>query len=113
MLVAGVIIYDLVWALFKPNTIVVTSAYQNNNKLRCFRATRRCKYECRDRVTESCVVNGEYLENNSRLFGMADIAVTIPLFHRQLKITSFKAYPLKYYKNAEVCIGLKISYSYI
>jgi hypothetical protein len=113
MLVAGVITYDLVWALFKPNTIVVTSAYQNNDELRCFRATRRCEYECRDGVTESCVVNGEYLENDGRLLGMADIAVTIPLFHGQSKITSLRAYPLKYHENAEVCIDPEMSCSHI
>jgi hypothetical protein len=113
MLVAGVITHDLVWALFKPNTIVVTSAYQNNDELRCFRVTRRCEYECRDGVTESCVVNGEYLENDGRLLGMADIAVTIPLFHGQSMITSLKAYPLKYHENAEVCISLEMSCSHI
>jgi hypothetical protein len=35
------------------------------------------------------------------------------LFYRQSKITSLEAYPLKYHKNAKVCIDPEMSCSHI
>jgi hypothetical protein len=103
MLKAGTITYDLVWALFKPNTIAFTPTYANKDDPRCFRVDFSYEYESWLTQAKSLVVDGRYLEYDGKAFGLGDHQVQIQAFKGHKKITSLAAYPLKYHKDPEVC----------
>jgi hypothetical protein len=102
MLKAGTITYDLVWALFKPNTVAFTPTYHNKDDPRCFKVST--VYESENWMTgiKSWFVDGKYLEYDGKWFGLGDHQVSIQAFKGHKKITSLAAYPLKYHKNAKV-----------
>lgn len=102
MLKAGTITYDLVWALFKPNTIAFTPTYANKDDPRCFRVDFSYEYESWLTQAKSLVVDGRYLEYDGKSFGLGDHQVQIQAFKGHRKITSLSAYPLKYHKDPEV-----------
>lgn len=102
MLKAGTITYDLVWALFKPNTIAFTPTYSNKDDPRCFRVDFSYEYESWLTQAKSLVVDGKYLEYDGKHFGLGDHQVQIQAFKGHKKITSLAAYPLKYHKDPEV-----------
>lgn len=102
MLKAGTITYDLVWALFKPNTIAFTPTYGNKDDPRCFRVDFSYEYESWLTQAKSLVVDGRYLEYDGKAFGLGDHQVQIQAFKGHKKITSLSAYPLKYHKDCEV-----------
>lgn len=104
MLKAGTITYDLVWALFKPNTIAYTPTYGNKDDPRCFRVDFSYEYESWLTQAKSLVVDGRYLEYDGKSFGLGDHQVQIQAFKGHKKITSLSAYPLKYHKDPEVRI---------
>jgi hypothetical protein len=101
MLKAGTITYDLVWALFKPNTIAFAPTYGNKDDPRCFRVENSYEYESWLTQAKSLVVDGRYLEYDGKSFGLGDHQVQIQAFKGHKKITSLSAYPLKYHKDAE------------
>jgi hypothetical protein len=102
MLKAGTITYDLVWALFKPNTIAFTPTYANKDDPRCFRVDFSYEYESWLTQAKSLVVDGRYLEYDGKTFGLGDHQVQIQAFKGHKKITSLSVYPLKYHKDPEV-----------
>ncbi len=101
MLKAGTITYDLVWALFKPNTIAFSPTYANKSDPRCFRVDFSYEYESWLSGIKSCVVDGSYLEYDGKAFGLGDHQVQIQAFKGHKKITSLAAYPLQYHKDPE------------
>ncbi|KAH7072212.1 hypothetical protein BKA63DRAFT_534997 [Paraphoma chrysanthemicola] len=101
MLKAGTITYDLVWALFKPNTIAFTPTYGNKDDPRCFRVDFSYEYESWLTQAKSLVVDGRYLEYDGKAFGLGDHQVQIQAFKGHKKITSLSAYPLKYHKDPD------------
>ncbi|KAH7385512.1 hypothetical protein DE146DRAFT_621615 [Phaeosphaeria sp. MPI-PUGE-AT-0046c] len=101
MLKAGTITYDLVWALFKPNTIAYTPTYGNKDDPRCFRVDFSYEHESWLTQAKSLVVDGRYLEYDGKSFGLGDHQVQIQAFKGHKKITSLSAYPLKYHKDPE------------
>ncbi|KAL5114861.1 hypothetical protein ACEQ8H_007238 [Pleosporales sp. CAS-2024a] len=101
MLKAGTITYDLVWALFKPNTIAFTPTYANKDDPRCFRVDFSYEYESWLTQAKSLVIDGRYLEYDGKSFGLGDHQVQIEAFKGHKKITSLSAYPLKYHKDPE------------
>lgn len=104
MLKAGTITYDLVWALFKPNTIAFTPTYTNKDDPRCFKVDYTYEYESWMTGQKSWIVEGRYLEYDGKGFGLGDHQVTIQAFKGHKKITQLATYPLKYHKDPEVCI---------
>jgi hypothetical protein len=102
MLKAGTITYDLVWALFKPNTIAFTPTYGNKDDPRCFKVDSSYEYESWLTQAKSLVVDGRYLEYDGKSFGLGDHQVQIQAFKGHKKITSLAAYPLQYHKDPEV-----------
>ncbi|KAH9870865.1 hypothetical protein J1614_006437 [Plenodomus biglobosus] len=101
MLKAGTITYDLVWALFKPNTIAFTPTYTNKDDPRCFKVDFTYEYESWMTGQKSWVIDGRYLEYDGKAFGLGDHQVTVSSFKGHRKITSLSAYPLKYHKDPE------------
>jgi hypothetical protein len=106
MLKAGTITYDLVWALFKPNTIAFTPTYHNKDDPRCFKVDTAYEYESWMTGINSWYIDGKYLEYDGKSFGLGDHQITIQAFKGHKKITSLSAYPLKYHKDPEVSEGL-------
>lgn len=104
MLKAGTITYDLVWALFKPNTIAFTPTYQNKDDPRCFKVDGSYEYESWMTGIKSWYVDGKYLEYDGKTFGLGDHQVAIQAFKGHRKITSLAAYPLAFHKDPEVRI---------
>jgi len=102
MLKAGTITYDLVWALFKPNTIAFTPTYHNKDDPRCFKVETAYEYESWMTGVKSWYVDGKYLEYDGKSFGLGDHQITIQAFKGHKKITSLSAYPLKYHKDPDV-----------
>jgi hypothetical protein len=102
MLKAGVITFDLIWALFKPNTIAVTSTHANKDELRCFRASHECEYGDNEHGVACYLVKGEYLDNDGDRFGMAKLQAGVQQFKGQVKIASLAVYPLEHHKETDV-----------
>ncbi|KXL47273.1 hypothetical protein M433DRAFT_145598 [Acidomyces richmondensis BFW] len=100
LLDAGNITFDLMWALFKPNEIAVTSCYGNWEEPRCFKVEYATKFETMQRGEWYCI-EGKYLEYDGKAFGFGDFEADVDAFKGPRKITSLATYPLKYHKNPE------------
>ncbi|PVI01842.1 hypothetical protein DM02DRAFT_654094 [Periconia macrospinosa] len=100
MLKAGTITYNLVWALFKPNTIIYTPTYGNKDDPRCFKVDY-C-YEEEDWFgNKKWNIEGRYLEYDGKVFGLGDHFVQINSFKGPRRIANIGAYPLSFYKDPE------------
>jgi hypothetical protein len=95
MLKRGVIHCDLVWTLFRPETIAYTSTYQNKNDPRCFRVETV-------RQDDGWVIDGKYLDCYGERFSTRRHQVVIPAFEGCRKISNLTAYPLQYHQDPDV-----------
>ncbi|KAI7503790.1 P-loop containing nucleoside triphosphate hydrolase protein [Hortaea werneckii] len=100
LLAAGNITFDLMWALFKPNEIAVTSCYGTWDEPRCFKVEYATKCQSMQRGEWYCV-EGKYLEYDGKGFGYGDFEVDVDRFKGPRKISSLATYPLKYHRDAE------------
>ncbi|KAE9986895.1 hypothetical protein EG328_004337 [Venturia inaequalis] len=100
LLDAGNITFELLWALFKPNTIAYTSTYGDHDNPRCFKVDRATKEKSFIKG-EWYAIEGRYLEYDGKNFGLGEFEVNIEDFKGSRKITSLSAYPLKYHKDEE------------
>jgi hypothetical protein len=96
----GNITFDLLWALFHPNEVAVTSCYGSWDEPRCFKVeyTNKCASMTRG---EWYCIEGKYLEYDGKSFGFGDFEVDVEKFQGPRKITSLATYPLKYYPTQE------------
>lgn len=100
LLAAGNITFELLWALYRPNEIAVTSCYGAWEEPRCFRmdyATKNCSMMRGEWYT----IEGKYLEYDGKNFGMGAFEANVEGFKGPRKITSLAGFPLKYHKDAE------------
>ena len=100
MLKAGNITFELLWALFKPNTIAFTTTYGSADDPRCFKVDYANK-ECSFMKGEWYCIEGRYLEYDGKNYGMGDFEVNVESFKGPRKITSLLTYPLQYHKEPE------------
>lgn len=100
LLAAGNITFDLLWALFTPNDIAITSCYGAWEHPRCFKADWAMKYATIAKGEWYCI-EGKYMEYDGKGFGFGDFEVDIESFKGPRKITSLAAYPLKYHRDPE------------
>jgi hypothetical protein len=100
LLKAGNITFDLLWALFKPNTIAYTSTYGDHDNPRCFKVDRATKENSFIKGEWYCI-EGRYLEYDGKNFGLGEFEVNVEAFKGSRKITSLATYPLKYHKDPE------------
>lgn len=100
MLQAGTITFDLIWALFKPNTFAYTPTYGNKDDPRCFKVDYAFK-EKSFMNQEWWSIEGRYLEYNGKIFGLGEHSVKIDAFKGPRKITSLDTYPMCYHKDPE------------
>jgi len=89
------ITYDLLWALFKPNSLVYTTC-SGTHKPRCVR------YNFGEEKTtiggaKHWSINCSYLEFNGEDMGSAVIELTISKFRGAKRINELEAFPLQYH----------------
>jgi hypothetical protein len=94
------ITFDLLWALYKPNIIVYTPTYNDNEQPRAFRIEYATKESSFMNGTWYSV-EGRYLEYDGKAFGMGSMHADVPSFKGSRKISSLSCFPLKYHKNVE------------
>ncbi|KAL7629827.1 hypothetical protein AAE478_001350 [Parahypoxylon ruwenzoriense] len=98
MLENGLITFDLLWALWKPNTLAYTTTYGSIDEPRIFKVEVAEKHYSIVRG-EFYYVEGKYFEYDGKQFGYGSMSEEIAEFRGARKITSLGCYPLKYHKN--------------
>ncbi|KAI1759795.1 hypothetical protein GGR53DRAFT_523588 [Hypoxylon sp. FL1150] len=98
MLENGLITFDLLWALWKPNTLAYTTTYGSVDEPRVFKVDVAEKHYSIVRG-EFYYIEGKYFEYDGKQFGFGSMSEEIPEFRGARKITSLSCYPLKYHKN--------------
>ncbi|XXG95191.1 Calcium channel yvc1 [Hypoxylon texense] len=98
MLENGLITFDLLWALWKPNTLAYTTTYGSVDEPRVFKVDVAEKHYSIVRG-EFYYIEGKYFEYDGKQFGFGSMSEEIPEFRGARKITSLGCYPLKYHKN--------------
>ena len=94
------ITFDLLWALFKPNTVAYCATYGDNDQPRAF----KIDYATKDSHFMKGVwysVEGRYLEYDGKSFGMGSMHTDVMSFTGSRKISSLDCYPLQYHKDPE------------
>jgi ATPase family associated with various cellular activities (AAA) len=100
LLESNMITFDLLWALFKPNTIAYTPTYGHTDEPRAFKIEYATKESSFMKGTWY-VIEGKYLEYDGKSFGMGTMGADVDSFKGARKITSLACYPLKYHRDAE------------
>jgi hypothetical protein len=100
LLESNMITFDLLWALFKPNTIAYTTTYGHTDEPRAFKIEYATK-ESSFMKGSWYMVEGKYLEYDGKTFGMGSMVADVESFKGARKITSLACYPLKYHREAE------------
>ena len=100
LLKAGNITFELMWALYKPGDICVTSLYGQWDEPRCFKVDYANKCSSMMRGQWWCI-EGTYLEYDGKAFGFGDFEVDVDSFKGPRKISSLATYPLKYHREEQ------------
>lgn len=100
LLDSNTITFDLLWALFKPNTIAYTQTYSTPDEPRAFKIEYATK-ESSFMKGQWYSIEGRYLEYDGKAFGMGTMAAEVESFKGPRKISSLACYPLKYYREPE------------
>ncbi|KAF3065892.1 putative aaa family atpase protein [Daldinia childiae] len=98
MLENGLITFDLLWALWKPNTLAYATTYGSVDEPRVFKVEVAEKHYSIVRG-EFYYIEGKYFEYDGKQFGYGSMSEEITEFRGARKITSLGCYPLKYHKN--------------
>jgi hypothetical protein len=98
MLENGLITFDLLWALWKPNTLAYTTTYGSHDEPRVFKVEMAEKHHGLMRG-DYYYIEGKYFEYDGKQFGFGSMSEDIGDFRGARKITSLGCYPLKYHKN--------------
>ncbi|KAI9681618.1 MAG: hypothetical protein M1829_000815 [Trizodia sp. TS-e1964] len=101
LLESNLITFDLLWALFKPNTIAYTPTYGNTDEPRAFKIEYATK-ESSFMKGQWYAIEGRYLEYDGKSFGMGTLDVQVESFKGARKITSLACYPFHYHKDKDV-----------
>ncbi|KAL4975245.1 hypothetical protein BDW66DRAFT_72999 [Aspergillus desertorum] len=101
LLEANTITFDLLWALFKPNTIAYAPTYGNQDEPRAFKVEYAVK-ESSFMKGQWYNIEGRYLEYDGKTFGMGTMEAIVESFKGARKITSLGCYPLKYHRDADI-----------
>ncbi len=98
MLKNGLITFDLLWALWKPNTLAYTTTYGSHDEPRVFKVEMAEKHHTLMKG-EYYYLEGKYFEYDGKQFGFGGLSEEIGDFRGARKITSLGCYPLEYHKN--------------
>ncbi|KAJ4323113.1 hypothetical protein N0V84_004513 [Fusarium piperis] len=98
MLESGLITFELLWALWKPNTLAYTTTYGCTSEPRVFKVDMA--------ILHSSIlkgryyyIDGKYVEFDGKRFGYGNMAVEVDEFQGARRITSLPCYPLQYHQN--------------
>ena len=100
LLEAGNITFDLIWTLFRSDTILYTSTYSAPDEPRAFKVEYATKESSFMRGTWYDI-EGKYLDYDGKSFGLGTMNVEIESFKGPRRINSLPCYPLKYHKDPE------------
>ncbi|CAG1995237.1 unnamed protein product [Fusarium graminearum] len=100
MLESGLITFDLLWALWKPNTLAYTTTYGSTQEPRVFKV-EMAQLHRSIMKGEFYYVDGKYFEFDGKRFGYGNTSVEMEEFQGAKKITSLTCYPLQYHQNEE------------
>lgn len=100
LLEANTITFDLLWALYKPNTIAYTPTYGSTDEPRAFKIEYAVK-ESSFMKGSWYSVEGRYLEYDGKDFGFGTMSAEVESFKGARKITSLACYPLQYHRDSE------------
>ena len=96
----GMITFDLLWALYRPNSIAYSATYGDHEEPRAYKIDFATK-ESHFMRGQWYTVEGRYLEYDGKTFGMGTTHSEISSFQGVRKITSLDCYPLQYHKESE------------
>jgi hypothetical protein len=91
------ITYDLLWGLFKPNSLVYTTCF-GTGKPRCVKYDSSEEKETRD-GDKYRNLECRYIDFNGEELGEASIQLKIPKFQGTKRINALKAFPLQYHRD--------------
>lgn len=94
----GLITFDLLWALWKPDTLAFTSTYGSHDEPRVFKVEVAEKHYGIMKG-EYYYIEGKYFEYDGKQFGYGSMSQEVGSFRGARKITSLGCYPLKYHKD--------------
>ncbi|RMZ82515.1 hypothetical protein DV737_g1970, partial [Chaetothyriales sp. CBS 132003] len=100
MLENGLITFDLLWALFKPNLVAYTTTYGDQDHPRAFKVDAATKQHHFMKGTWY-EIEGKYLEYDGKSFGMGSMSVQISSFQGVRRISSLECFPLQFHKEAQ------------
>ncbi|KAH8681750.1 P-loop containing nucleoside triphosphate hydrolase protein [Xylariales sp. PMI_506] len=98
MLENGIITFDLLWALWKPNTLAYSNVYGSADESRVFKVEIAEKHSSILKG-DFYYIEGKYFEFDGKQFGYAGVSEEVSDFRGARKITSLNCYPLKFHKN--------------
>ncbi|KAK5936536.1 hypothetical protein PMZ80_011223 [Knufia obscura] len=100
MLEHGTITFEYLWALFKPNEILYSSTYGDDEEPRAFKTvySRENASMMRGKWYS---IEARYLEYDGKNFGMATVNAEIHAFTGSRKISSLSCYPIRYHNNPD------------
>ncbi|KAG6038804.1 hypothetical protein E4U41_003639 [Claviceps citrina] len=98
MLKSGIINFEYLWALWKPNTLVYSATYGQTEDPRVFKVDMAVRHASMFQGT-FYVVDGRYVEFDGERFGFGGVAEHIAEFQGTRQITSLPFYPLSYHKD--------------
>lgn len=100
MLEHGLITFELLWALWKPDTLAYTTTYGSHDEPRVFKVDTAEKHYHMSKG-HFYHVDGRYFEYDGKQHGYGSFVEEISEFRGAKKITSLSCYPLKYRKDEE------------
>jgi hypothetical protein len=93
------ITYELLWTLFKPNTLAYTKCF-GTSQPRCVKYEFGERKKTKDGI-EYFHIKARYLDFDGKVLGETSSEHTIEKFHRAKAITALELFPLKYYPGEE------------
>jgi hypothetical protein len=98
MLKNGLITFDLLWALWKPNTLAFTTTYGSHDQPRVFKV-EMAEQHYSIMKGNSYYIEGKYFEYDGKQHGYGNMAEELGEFRGARKITSLRCFPLEYHRN--------------
>lgn len=94
----GLITFELLWAIWKPKSLVYTTAYGNDDDPRVFRVESAERHASMQKG-EFFHIDGKYFEYDGKNFGYGSMFEEIESFRGARKITSLPCYPLRFHRD--------------
>ncbi|KAH7035766.1 P-loop containing nucleoside triphosphate hydrolase protein [Microdochium trichocladiopsis] len=96
----GLITFDLLWTLWRPNTLAFTDVYGEAGELQVFRVGK-CQSRVRETRTTSFWIKGTYVDFDGKRLGRRNVYTDIDYFRGTRKINRLNVVPLQYHQNSE------------